>query len=177
LKVNKNILKNRRIFLSLNNTNNSNHYYLLNHGILFDNNPDNEVEINLFFNDFDPLINYRREVLKNADEPFVFRLKGNYHIDNLGMFLAFLRIVEATTKIQLKHELKYFINNAISIESEKKVFKKCELIFKSRLKNYDTKDDQDEKLMKSDFLTQNQKNSLKIRISEKKNLCQINRIC
>jgi len=43
------------------------------------------------------------------------------------------------------------------------------LIFKSRLKNYDTKDEQDEKLMKSDYLTQNQKkSSLLIRMSEKK---------
>jgi len=122
----------------------------------------------LFFNDFDPLINYRREVLKNADEPFVFRLKGNFSLQNIGLYLAFLRIVEATTKENLKHDLNYFVNTAISLESEKKVFKKFELIFKSRLKNYDTKDEQDEKLMKSDFLTQNQKSSLLIRMSEKK---------
>lgn len=166
LKAQKRILKNRRIFLSIENI--SNHQLLLNHGVIFDNNPDDEVEINMFFNDFDPLINIRRAILRNSDEPFIFKLKNNFSIENIGLFLAFLRIVEASNKEELKHDLDYYINNCVNLNNEKKVMKKLEIIFKSRLNNYDTKCDQDEKLLKSDLLTANQKNCLMIRVSEKK---------
>jgi len=166
LTAKKTILQNRRIFISTDNM--PNQFFLLNQGIVFDNNPYDTVEINLFFNDFDPLINLRKGILKSEDEPFVFKLKGNFMLENIGKFLALLRIIEASQKEELKHDLLFYVQHAISLGSEKKVIKKLEMIFRSKLKNFDTKEEQDEKLMKSDLLTQNQKNCLKIRIAEKK---------
>jgi len=118
LTAKKTILQNRRIFISTDNM--PNQFFLLNQGIVFDNNPYDTVEINLFFNDFDPLINLRKGILKSEDEPFVFKLKGNFMLENIGKFLALLRIIEASQKEELKHDLLFYVQHAISLGSEKK---------------------------------------------------------
>ncbi len=164
--ANKNILKNRRIFNS--NLRFSNQELINNYGITFENNVLDTFEIYLFFNDFDPLINYKIEKFNNRDEPFIFKIKNNFKVENIGELLSFLRIIESTDKNELKKNSNFYINHGINLNIEKKMFKKLELILKSKLKNYETDMSQDENLLRNNTLSLNQKHCVFVRYSEKR---------
>ena len=166
LSANKTILKNRRIVNSYLNYNNRE--LLIKYGIVFENNVLDDFEVYLFFNDFDSLINIKKSILENKDEPFIFKLKNNFKIDNIGLLFAFMRIIEATDKSELLQDLGCYIRNAISVENEKKVLKKLELIFKNKLASYETDCSQDEKLLASKKLCTNERNCVFVRNCEKK---------
>jgi hypothetical protein len=78
-----------------------------------------------------------------------------------------MRVIEVDNKKDLK-DFEYFLQNAISRSNELKVIRKFGLILKSRMKNYDTSDEQELKLSCSGVLTENQKKCIKIKIYEKR---------
>jgi len=163
--ANKTILKNRRIFNSY--LQHNNRELLIKYGLVFENNVLDDFEIYLFYNDFDPLINIKKSILENKDEPFIFRIKNNFKLENIGLLFAFTRVIEATNKLDLK-DLGFYLRNAISLENEMRVLKKLELIFRSKLSNYETDCSQDEKLLLSKKISINERNCVFVSNCEKK---------
>jgi histone-lysine N-methyltransferase SETD3 len=151
----------------------SNHTLLLYQGIILEDNPNDDVEINLFFNNYDNLIDKKIKLFDDMLDPYIFKLRADVNHPIFQEFLAFMRIIEIDNVKELQRDFGYYMKSAVSVSNELKVIKKLGMILNSRLKNYDTSDDQDSKLVKSDFLTENQKKCVKIRICEKKILKEL----